>query len=121
MFRITYLVDDKHLAPALRQLTGIARELHVEPVVNAVRKGNEVHAKTDGAGYQSLLDYMTKTNMTEISGSQAKAAMTQLGLEPTSYSYHIQEALRRKLLKKAGKAPSGNGLRYARVMLRKVK
>jgi predicted PilT family ATPase len=120
MFRISYLVDDKHLATALRSCTGIAHDLQVVPVVNATRTRNgDVKAKTDGRMSDMIVEYMREKDIAEITGPQVKAFVTEIGGAPQSYNHHINEAVKRKLLKKMGKG-RGNSVRYARVLVREA-
>lgn len=122
MFRISYLVDDKHLATALRSLTGIARDLQVVPVVNAEpTKQRRVQALTDGHGYEILVDAMRKKGMTEITGPQAKSMMSEIGLTRSSYSHHLNEAVRNRLMKKSKSTGASNAKTYQLALLHEDK
>jgi hypothetical protein len=114
MFRITFLVDDKRLPLALYALTSIALgKPEVDPVVNAVRKGKEVHAKTNGKYSDILVDYFNENRITEFTGSEVKNKYVQMiGGNPNSYSHYINDAVKDKRVKKIGRVKGSNDMRY---------
>lgn len=112
MFHISYIVDDKYLAQALRSVAGIAHELSVLPVINAEKKSNKVTAHTNGAGDELLLAELLKRKMTEFTGSQAKAIVGELGKPPASYSHYVSTLKQQGYVKDHGRIKGTNANKY---------
>lgn len=112
MFKIDFLVDDKHLASVLVGLSGKARDLHVVPVTNAEPAPNgQVKAKHDGLAFEQFVAEIRKRKLASFVASDVKAIAKHLGYAETSYFHLIGGALEAKLIHKQSKA--GNGFRYA--------
>lgn len=121
MFRITIMVHDSRLPDALRKLVGIAiGPPEVVPVVNAVEKKEKITQKTNGDMASMLVQYMRDKDMSEITGTQAKKLIAEFGGRTSSYSYYLNEAVRKKALKKLGKLNGTNTMRYARTLVREA-
>jgi hypothetical protein len=107
MFRIHFYVDDKHLADVLRGVSGKARQLSVEPVVNVVQEKDK-RGKPNGKLHQDaehtlglFCKELKKALGDEpINATTAKAVLSKIGMSPTSYSHFLQQAVKANLIKR---------------------
>lgn len=114
MFKVNFLVDDRYLAEVLRGVAGKARNLEVVPVVNALEGANG-HVKQDAEHTLGLfLKELKKQggDAKSVNALHARAATSACGLSPTSYSYFLQNAIKKGLLKKGPKPGTGNRQTY---------
>lgn len=114
MFKVTFLCDDKYLADILRSLAGKARNVEPVPVVN-VAQGANGHLKQDAEHTLGLfLKELRKQggDAKSVNALHARAATSACGLSPTSYSYFLQNAIKKGLLKKGPKPGTGNRQTY---------
>ena len=106
MFKVEFIVHDKHLADVLRPLAGKAMDLQVVPVVNAV-------AKPDGPGRQPKVAPIIEGNFVELMvaelrkrhpekfhGTEARAVVEALGRSGHSYGYYLIEAVNQGFLRR---------------------
>ena len=117
MFRIELFVEDKNLAGVMHALAGRALDLKVVPVVNASKArhasgGNaaasaSVQAKTEGDTVQVLRAGLYEPGRA-IRAHDVKVELARMGRNASSYSYYLQEMIRRGLLKRhPGKGTNG--------------
>jgi len=104
MFRIHFFVDDKHLAEVLRGVSGKARQLSVEPVVNVVQERGKPNGKLkqDAEHTMGLFCKELKKALGDkpIDAKTAKAVLGKIGMSPTSYSHFLTQATKGGLIKR---------------------
>lgn len=113
MFRIHFYVDDKHLAEVLRGVSGKARQLSVEPVVNVVQEKDprgrpNGKLKQDADHTLGLFCKELKKVLGDepINAKTAKAVLSKIGMSPSSYSHFLQNAVKGGLVKKSKQGKS---------------
>lgn len=106
MFRISFFVDDKHLADVLRGIAGKARGApEVVPVVNAVQDKANGKLRQDSEHTLGLfLKELKKIAPEKPTSADARTALSACGLSPTSNNYFLKAAIKAGLMKK-GKPP----------------
>jgi hypothetical protein len=107
MFRISFLVDDKHLAPVLTSLTGKARDLSVVPVgnVEAVPNGRGKH-RTENS-YELFMNEVRKRGVKQMTPKDVKELLDSMGRSSSSYSHLLNRAMADRAIKKS-KAPGAH-------------
>jgi len=106
MFKVDFFVDDKHLARLMHGLNGVARDLHVVPVVNAEPTVNGgVRPRTHGSSIELFMDEVRKRNLTEIrAGKEGKEILNAIGLSPSNFDRVIKQAMKAGYVKRSGTA-----------------
>lgn len=113
MFKIDFLVDDKHLASVLRDLSGKARDLHVVPVVNVeVKPNGQIDAKHLGTAPQMFAAELRSRKQDTFTSAEAKVLLKELGFSPKSVSSLMYHGKEQHLFTKIGKNKSGRGYTY---------
>lgn len=103
MFRIAFMIEDKHVANMLHTVAGVAIDLQVVPVVNVGRVANgKATPATNGDPIELFIAMMKKRKLTSVNAKSAKDLMQEIGLARTSYYYVIKRAMAAHLLKKTG-------------------
>lgn len=101
MFRVTFMVEDKRLAPALNALGGLVLDLQVVPVVNvAVAENGAVKAKSRGTFSDMFLNHLKENKITSFKAKEAKDFMRSVGAR--SYSASLLSLKKQKIIKKTG-------------------
>lgn len=106
MFRVSFFVDDKKLANALRGLAGIAMAPGpvAEPVINAEAKGGKIVAVTNGSKLELLADYLTKHKIGTFTPKEAMESIVPgIGMAKSSTSYMLKRAVEARVVKRSGK------------------
>lgn len=104
LFRVTCFVEDKNLAKAMRALTGIARDVRSEPVVNVEgRRNGKLAAATGGTVGEMLAHWVVENKMAEVTPAQVREFLKSVGRSPQSASYALRQAVLAKALKRTGK------------------
>lgn len=113
MFKIDCFVEDKHLATALRGLSGLILDLKVVPVVNAVAKNGTVQGQS-GSLIERFVTEWKSRKLGKITAAEARDLAKAVGLSPTSYGHILHNAIKGGHVTKAGKTGgSGSGFLYA--------
>ena len=106
MFRISVLVDDKHVVDILRAVAGRCRG---QPEVVPINM--PVAGAAKGSNREETLHMfvaaLKKTGKKEFLSAEIKQAVQSLGWSSTAYSHYINGAVEYGLLKKGKK--QGNG------------
>jgi len=103
MFKVSFFVDDKQLAPVMHAISGRVRNLEVVPVVNAAVAANG-HAKPAGpAGTMSdlLIEKLQKDKSERITRSEVKAWLETIGRPNASAGTLLSRLVAAKVLKPA--------------------
>jgi endonuclease IV len=104
VFKVDFFVDDKKLGTALKALVGIAiSQPTAVPVVNAQVKNGHIKAKGSGENMLALFTtYVQKTEKKELTPSDIRKFLKEHGKSPSSMSYLMHQAVKQKLVKRAG-------------------
>jgi DNA-binding MarR family transcriptional regulator len=111
MFRIEFSAKDKDVGEALKRLHGLALQVeyaYIPDNVEALRNG-----KTSGgfgSSAELIIAELHKRKLTEITGVQAKEIIKALGMNPVSYSHHLQKMVKHGFLRKGKR--DGNAMTY---------
>jgi hypothetical protein len=105
MFRISFFVEDKHLAEVLRILANKTSVPEVTPVPNAAMVNGAVKAKA-GSAVELIHNRLIKTKSTTVRASDIKAVSEKVGLNPVSYQHFVKGMVKAGLLKRNGKGTS---------------
>jgi hypothetical protein len=111
MFRVSFFVDDKHLAPVMHGLAGMARDLLVVPVANAeVAPTGKVQARKSGENYElvfmQIKETMAKTDAPHFTSVQARQACSELGLSASSWNHFVSKMVETGVVTKHGSGKS---------------
>jgi hypothetical protein len=106
-------VEDKHLATALRGLSGLAIDLKVLPVVNATVKNGTMEGQ-HGTMIERFVAEWKNRKLGKIAAGEARDLAKAVGLSPTSYGHILHNAVKGGYVTKVGKAGrGGTGYFYA--------
>lgn len=104
MFRISFFVEDKALAAALRGVAGSARDLSVVPVVNAVvddsGKSNGRLKQEAGSNIELIEKHLRARKIDNFPIDVLRSAVQQCGFSVTSYSHFANMLLKARILKR---------------------
>lgn len=101
MFRITCMVDDKHLANALRVLaTSNAYDVQSVPVVNATKGKNGVEAETNGTAGEMFIASLKSSKKATFMRPALKQFMGDNGYSVNSTTYVLKKLIDDGLVKK---------------------
>ena len=100
MFRLEIFVQKKHLADVFERLTGIADVQSVAIVPNLDAKPNGKTYVKAGDTLDLFMQELRKHNTTEFTGSEFRQLVTDLHLNPTSYSHYLQSLVKAGAVKK---------------------
>ena len=100
MFKIAFLVEDKHLAAVLTSLTGKARELEVLPVQNAMPAPNGKVVPRMNNSYELFAESVRKSGKKEFNARTIKDLLKSDGRSSSSYSHLINRGVADKLFKR---------------------
>lgn len=92
MFKIDFMVEDKHLPKAMHALNGLALNLSVVPVGNVVVKAGKVQQAEPGSSKAAIVAAKVAALSTgaTVNGTQIKAFITEVGGEVNGYSYYVK-------------------------------
>jgi len=100
MFKISFIVEDKHLAKVLHSVTGVALNLETRPVGNATMvQGKVTQQAESGNPYDVVANKLLSMQGAHLNGSQIKDLVMQSGGSDGSYGYYIKKLKDQKLLK----------------------
>jgi hypothetical protein len=106
MFRVTFFCDDRKLGECLHGLAGLAQGTpEVVPVVNAVAgtNGSGPRAMTDNGNLIDMFtDWLRKTRTKQFKAQDAREFVKSIGMSPASYSYMLNKAKDRGLIRRTG-------------------
>lgn len=106
MFKITYLVEDKHLAKAMHAVTSIALNLEVVPVINAMLaikgKNKEVRQEQASTSLKGrLIDWIHANAGARLTSDELRAQYEKLGGTPSALNGSMMsELIKTKRLKR---------------------
>jgi len=105
MFRVSFYVDDRKLADALRSLAGTAYgQPEVQPVINAEKATNgTLVARTDGSIAAQFIEHMRKNKLANVNAAIAKDFLKANGRSPQSATYLLTQCVKLHALKRSGK------------------
>jgi hypothetical protein len=110
MFRLEIFVHKKHLADVFERLTGIAEVHSCAVVPNLDAKPNGRIYQTAATTIELLTNELHRRKLTQVTGSEFKAMVTDLKLNPVSYSHYVHSLLQAGVLKKHKKVK--NAMQY---------
>lgn len=102
MFRVTFMVDDKHLAGVLHAVA-VHKVMNLEntPITNTVKtKNGKVEAASGGSSADLLLSHLTQNHLTEITSKDVHAFMEANGMTAKTSFNAIYSLIQRKVLKR---------------------
>lgn len=119
MFKIDFMVEDKHLASVLREVAGKALDLHCVPVTNAVvdKANGHVRPQHDGVNVPTkLYNALRDSGVKSFSPNMAKAMLETLGYSRKTYGSLQHFGINHKLWKRGAKNKEGRGYMYDLVL-----
>ena len=107
MFRITCMVEDKHLADVLHAIVGKVLQMEAPtPVANAVFKNGSVSAQTGGRLVEMFALHLKRNKPSHVDTAFAKSFLSSVGRSPSSAGYLLKHAIDAALIKKSkGEGP----------------
>jgi hypothetical protein len=91
MFRVSFFVEDKHLAPVMHGLAGVAKDLQVVPVANAVAGANGTVAAKAGSAVELIVKEIKARKVEGFTPDLLRAAIKKAGLNPNSFGYFVKQ------------------------------
>jgi hypothetical protein len=108
MFKISFTVEDRHLAEILHKINKLAIELDITPLVNAIAKNGKLQQQNANS-IEAFVKELKKFDT--ISATSAREAVQKMGGSPGAYSYYLRQATKGGLIKKHAKG-RGNLMSY---------
>ena len=100
MFKISFIVEDKHLAKVLHSVTGVALNLETRPVGNATMvQGKVVQQTESGHPYDVVANKLLSMQGAHLTGIQIKELIRQSGGTDTASGYYLKKLKEQKVLK----------------------
>jgi len=99
MFKVEFMVDDKHLGEAFKRLAGIAHEIEHHYIPNVVPAENGKVRVTASTSVELISQELKKLGGT-VDAHKMREAVSAAGFSPTSYSHFLHMMMQKKVLKK---------------------
>jgi len=113
MFRLSFFVEDKHLAEVLTNVAGRARDLQVLPVINAQPAANGKVKAQAGSKLELVEKALRKTSRGASVGiSMMRIALKSAGLSPASAQHFLKELVKAGQLKKGERIGNTRSFAY---------
>lgn len=110
MFKIEFYCEDKNLGEAFKRLSGIAMNVGHAYVPNLEKKPNGKVYQTSADTLEMLSKEIHKQGKTTIMGTEMRSIISEVGMNPNSYSHYINSLVNAGMLKKGKKI--GTAVQY---------
>jgi hypothetical protein len=111
LFKIDFMVEDKHLASVLRGVAGQVRDLSVVPVINAAPAPKGGVQQKHESSLDAIVANLKTMDYDVINADTMRKATVAAGYAPTSYSHFTQTLVKQGRLRKS-KGGSTHNMTY---------